>query len=109
MRRRRRPARSTGVAIAELYAHLERFTPSPVVALNRAVAIGFADGAAAGLAALDALPANELAEYHLYHVARADALARLGRDDEARSAYGAAIARTQNDAERAHLRAKLRD
>ncbi len=95
-------------AIAELYAHLERFTPSPVVALNRAVAIGLADGPAAGLAALDMLPAAELGEYHLYHVARADALARLGRADEARAAYEAAIARTQNDAERAHLRTKLR-
>jgi RNA polymerase sigma-70 factor (ECF subfamily) len=94
-------------AIAELYEHLEQLAPSPIVALNRAVAIGFARGPQAGLAALDALPAESLASYHPYHVARADALARLGRDAEARAAYDAAIARTQNDAERAHLRAKL--
>jgi RNA polymerase sigma-70 factor (ECF subfamily) len=95
-------------AIAELYEHLERLAPSPVVALNRAVAIGFAHGAQAGLTALDALPAESLAGYHPYHVARADALARLGRSADARAAYEIAIARTQNDAERGHLRAKLR-
>ena len=93
--------------IAELYGHLERMTPSPVVALNRAVAIGFAQGPAAGLAALDALPQDTLAAYHLYHVARADALARLGRTAEARAAYETALARTQNAPEQAYLRAKL--
>jgi RNA polymerase sigma-70 factor, ECF subfamily len=93
--------------IAELYAHLERMTPSPIVSLNRAVAVGFAHGPAAGLAALDALPADALADYHHYHVARADALERLGRNDEARAAYRAALERTQNAAEKAYLRAKL--
>jgi RNA polymerase sigma-70 factor, ECF subfamily len=96
-------------AIAELYDHLERFTPSPVVALNRAVATGFADGPAAGLAALDALPREQLAAYHLYHVARADALRRLGRTAEAREAYAAALEQTQNGAEQTYLRAKLRE
>jgi RNA polymerase sigma-70 factor (ECF subfamily) len=94
-------------AIAELYGHLEQLAPSPVVALNRAVAIGFARGPQAGLGALDALPAEALASYHPYHVARADALSRLGRATEARAAYRAAIERTQNAAEAAHLRAKL--
>lgn len=94
-------------AIAELYAHLEHVAPSPVVALNRAVAVGFAHGPEAGLGALDALRAEELADYHFYHVARADALSRLGRTDEARNAYEAALARTQNDAERSHLRSKM--
>jgi RNA polymerase sigma-70 factor, ECF subfamily len=94
-------------AIAELYAHLERIAPSPVVALNRAVAIGFARGPQAGLGALDELRTDELAGYHFYHVARADALSRLGRTAEARTAYEAAIARTQNDAERSHLRAQM--
>jgi RNA polymerase sigma-70 factor (ECF subfamily) len=94
-------------AIAELYGHLEQLVPSPVVALNRAVAIGFARGPQAGLGALDALPAEALASYHPYHVARADALSRLGRAAEARAAYRAAIERTQNAAEAAHLRAKL--
>ena len=94
-------------AIVELYGHLERMTPSPIVSLNRAVAIGFADGPAAGLAALDALPRETLGEYHHYHVARADALGRLGRTSEARAAYHAALERTQNAAERAHLQSKL--
>ncbi|MBV8581426.1 MAG: RNA polymerase sigma factor [Candidatus Eremiobacteraeota bacterium] len=94
-------------AVAELYGHLERFTPSPVVALNRAVAIGFADGPAAALAALDALPRETLVPYHHYHVARADALERLGRGDEARASYAAALERAQNAAERAYLRTKL--
>ncbi len=94
-------------SIAALYAHLERMTPSPVVALNRAVAIGYADGPAAGLAALDALPQDALADYHLYHVARADALARLGRTAEARAAYQAALTGTLNAAERAYLRSKV--
>ncbi|HEX3463091.1 MAG TPA: sigma-70 family RNA polymerase sigma factor [Candidatus Elarobacter sp.] len=95
--------------IAELYGHLDRMAPSPVVALNRAVAIGFADGPLAGLAALDALPREALESYHLYHVARADVLARLERSTEARAAYRAALALTQNAAEQAYLRAKLRE
>ena len=94
-------------AIVELYGHLERMTPSPVVALNRAVAIGYADGPAAGLAALEALPPDSLASYLFYHVARADAFTRLGRTADARAAYEAAIARSQNAAEQAYLRAKL--
>jgi RNA polymerase sigma-70 factor (ECF subfamily) len=93
--------------IAELYGHLARMTPSPVVALNHAVAIGFADGPAAGLAALDALPREALGDYRHYHVARADALDRLGRTSEARAAYHAALECTQNAAERAHLQSKL--
>jgi len=81
--------------------------PSPVIALNHAVATGFADGPAAGLAALDALPREALAEYPFYHVARADVLARLGRSAEARDAYQAALACTQNAAEQAYLRGRL--
>ncbi|MEA2719062.1 MAG: polymerase sigma-70 factor, subfamily [Candidatus Eremiobacteraeota bacterium] len=94
--------------IAELYGHLERMTPSPIVSLNRAVATGFARGPAAGLAALDALPHDALADYHPYHVARADALSRLGRPADAAESYRSAIAFTQNAAERSHLRTKLR-
>lgn len=93
--------------IAELYGHLERMTPSPVVALNRAVATGFAHGPAAGLAALDALPQDVLADYHLYYVARADALTRLGRSAEACEAYRAALSRTQNTTVQAYLRSKI--
>jgi RNA polymerase sigma-70 factor (ECF subfamily) len=95
--------------IAELYGHLERMTPSPIVSLNRAVAIGFAYGPTAGLAALDALPQDALAAYHPYHVARADALTRLGRPVDARDAYRSALARTQNAAEQGYLRAKLHE
>jgi RNA polymerase sigma-70 factor (ECF subfamily) len=93
-------------AIVALYEHLERLTPSPIVSLNRAVAIGFARGPAAGLAAIDALSSDVLAAYHLYHVARADALERLGRTGDARTAYEAALARTENATERIYLRAK---
>lgn len=94
-------------AMVELYDHLERMTPSPIVSLNRAVAVGFAHGPAAGLTALDALPHDALAAYHPYHVARGAALDRLGRTDEARDAYRAALARTQNVAEQTYLRSKL--
>ena len=95
--------------IAELYAHLERVAPSPVIALNRAVATGFADGPAAGLAVLDTLPQETLAAYHLYHVARAHTLTRLARTGEAQEAYRTALALTHNAAEQAYLRAKLRE
>jgi RNA polymerase sigma-70 factor (ECF subfamily) len=90
-----------------LYGGLLSLAPSPVVALNRAVAVGFAEGPAAGLAALDALPAGELADYHLYHVARADALRRLERPAEARRAYATAYGLTRNPHEQAFLRAKI--
>ena len=74
--------------------------PSPVVALNRAVAVAEVDGPAAALALVDAL---DLDRYHLFHAIRADLLERLGRHDEAAEAYDAAIARTDNAAERAFL------
>lgn len=94
-------------ALVDLYGGLVRLAPSPVVALNRAVAVGFAEGPQAGLAALDALQSEELAEYHLYHVARADALRRLERTSEARLAYAHALRLARNPHEQAFLRAKL--
>jgi RNA polymerase sigma-70 factor (ECF subfamily) len=94
-------------AIVALYGNLEALTPSPVIALNRAVAIGFAAGPAAGLAALDALPRAALDEYHPFHAARADALRRLGRDAEADAAYASAIRRTANLAEQRYLRSRM--
>lgn len=95
-------------AIVNIYTHLEELMPSPIVSLNRVVAISFARGPADGLEALDALGDDELLEsYHLYHVARADALAKLGRGAEAVGAYQAAIHRTQSAVERSYLRAKL--
>jgi RNA polymerase sigma-70 factor (ECF subfamily) len=76
------------------------FDPSPVVALNRAVAVAELEGAAAGLVALDGLP---LESYYLFHAVRADLLRRLGRLPEAATAYGAALERTHNEAERSFL------
>ena len=77
--------------IVTLYDALLAAQPSPVVAQNRAIAVGFRDGWAAGLAALDALDAPTLNDYYLLPAARADFLRRLGRDDEARHAYLAAL------------------
>jgi RNA polymerase sigma-70 factor (ECF subfamily) len=90
--------------IVALYDQLYALRPSPVVALNRAVAIGERDGAAAGLAALAALDASPLNEYQPYHTARADLLARAGQRDDAVAAYDRAIELTSNPAERDFLR-----
>jgi RNA polymerase sigma-70 factor (ECF subfamily) len=91
--------------ILALYDQLLALGPSPVVALNRAVAIAEVDGPAAGLALVDAL---DLDGYHVFHAVRADLLVRLGRDAEAAAAYDAAIAATGNAAERRFL-ARRRD
>jgi RNA polymerase sigma-70 factor, ECF subfamily len=94
--------------ILALYGVLGTVWPSPVVALNRAVAVGFAEGAEAGLAALDALAGErQLAGYGYFPAARADFLRRLGRIEEARSAYEEALALTGNTVERAFLAARL--
>jgi RNA polymerase sigma-70 factor, ECF subfamily len=90
--------------IVTLYDHLLAIAPSPVAALNRAVAVAEVDGAEAGLALVEAL---DLDGYHLQHAIRADLLRRLGRDVDAAAAYEAAIARTENDAERAFLERRL--
>jgi len=88
--------------IAALYAELQRYDGSPVVAVNRAVAVGFADGPRAGLALLDAAAADErLARYQPLHAARAELLAQAGEDADA--AYARAIELTGNEAERAAL------
>jgi RNA polymerase sigma-70 factor, ECF subfamily len=89
--------------IAALYDQLTRFDPSPIVALNRAVAIAELDGPEVALAIVDGLP---LSTYHAWHATRAELLRRLGRSAEARSAYDAAVAATQNSAERAYLSRK---
>ena len=96
--------------IVGLYDLLMRRWPSPVVALNRAVAIGFATGPAAGLAALDALGASpELAGYGYLAAARADFLRRLGRTGEARLAYEEALLLTGNAVEREFLATRLEE
>jgi RNA polymerase sigma-70 factor (ECF subfamily) len=89
--------------IVVLYDQLLAMRPNPVVALNRAVAIGERDGAPAGLAALDALDAEALAGYQPFHAARADLLARIGRRDDACAAYDRAIALSANRTEREFL------
>jgi len=86
--------------IAALYNQLYAVSPSPIVALNRAVAIAELDGPEVALAEVDRLP---LSSYHPWHATRADLLRRLGRTDDARAAYDAALALTDNEAERAHL------
>ena len=86
--------------IATLYTRLSELTPSPVVALNRAVAVAELDGPEVALAEVDRLA---LTGYHAWHATRADLLRRLGRSAEARAAYDEAIAATENPAERAYL------
>lgn len=94
--------------IAALYGELARYVPSPVVELNRVVASGMAYGPLAALALLDEPElAAELGAYHLYHAARADFLRRGGYRDEARAAYGRALALCQNRAERTFLTRRL--
>jgi RNA polymerase sigma-70 factor (ECF subfamily) len=95
------PAVTDWWQILRLYDQLLAISPSPVVALNRAVAVAEVEGPDAALAVVDGL---DLGGYHLFHAIRADLLRRLGRDAEAAAAYEAAIARTQNAAERDFLR-----
>jgi RNA polymerase sigma-70 factor, ECF subfamily len=86
--------------VLALYDQLVRLDPSPIVRLNRAVAVAELDGPEAGLAELGGLP---LEGYHAFHAARADLLRRLGRAAQARAAYDRAVALTGNTAERAYL------
>jgi predicted RNA polymerase sigma factor len=91
-----------------LYDALLQVSPSPIVALNRAVAVGMAHGPAAGLQALDALAAEAaLANYHLLPSVRADLLTKLGRFAEAREELQRALAMTENRREQDLLTAKL--
>jgi RNA polymerase sigma-70 factor (ECF subfamily) len=95
--------------IVALYNQLLRIHPSPVVHLNRAVAIAMRDGPEAGLAHIDALLAHgELANYYLAHSARAEMYRRLGRTAEARSAYEKALVLTQQEPERQFLQERIR-
>lgn len=94
--------------IVGLYDRLLSLDPSPVVALNRAAAVAMAEGAERGLAQIDDLAATgALHGYHLLPAARADLLRRLGRFEEAASAYQQALSLTRNDAERRFLEARL--
>ena len=106
-------AESTAVTdwrqIVALYDRLLRIHPSPVVQLNRAVAVAMCDGPEAGLTLIDAvLEHGELANYYLAHSARADMYRRLGRTAEARSSYEKALALTQQEPERQFLQERIR-
>jgi RNA polymerase sigma-70 factor (ECF subfamily) len=90
--------------IAALYEELLRIWPSPVVALNRAVAVAMSDGPEKGLSLL-----VEIDGYYLYHATRADFLRRLGRGAEAAEAYRRAIELTENNVEREYLKGRLRE
>jgi RNA polymerase sigma-70 factor (ECF subfamily) len=96
--------------IVRLYNILAKAEPSPVVALNRAVAIAMRDEPDAGLAIIDALLSEGmLADYRFAHSARADLLRRLGRTSEARAAYEQALALTEQEPERRFLERRLRE
>jgi len=94
--------------IAQLYGELAKYLPTPVVQLNRAVATAFADGPLAGLMLLDQLGLDKaLANYHLFHAARADLLRRLNLREEAAGEYRQALGLCQNEAEQHYLRKRL--
>ncbi len=96
--------------IVGLYDVLLRADPSPVVELNRAVAVAMRDGPLAGLVLIDAILARgDLADYHLAHAARADLCRRLGRTAEARSSYARALGLTKQEPERRFLERRLRE
>jgi len=105
-----RPEDTDWRQIVRLYDLLERVQPSPIVSLNRAVAVAMADGPQSGLALVDALAATEdLANYHLLHATRADLLRRLGFSVEAAKSYLQALALVTNDSERRYLERRLRE
>jgi RNA polymerase sigma-70 factor (ECF subfamily) len=94
--------------IAALYQELLRISPSPVVALNHAVAVAMSDGLEPGLAEMERVgESGGLEQYYLYHSARADILRRLGRKAEAASAYQEALQRATNKVEQDYLRHRL--
>jgi RNA polymerase sigma-70 factor (ECF subfamily) len=97
-----RPEDTDWPQIATLYRGLKAMWPSPVIELNRAVAVAMADGPDAGLALMDPL-ADELDRYHLFHAARADLLRRSGRTGEAELAYRRALELVTNPVERRYL------
>jgi RNA polymerase sigma-70 factor (ECF subfamily) len=94
--------------IVRLYDLLERLDQSPIVSLNRAVAIAMVDGPQVGLALIDAL-AGDLDGYHLFHAARADLLRRIGSSADAAKSYGRALALVTNESERRFLERRLHE
>ena len=105
-----RPEDTDWPQIVQLYDLLERVQPSPVVSLNRAVAVAMVDGPQPALELVEALAAtSDLDNYHLLHAARADLLRRLGSLDEAAKSYTRALALVTNDSERRFLERRLRE
>ena len=102
--------RTDWVRVAELHARLGRLRPSPVVELNRAVAVGLSEGPERGLVLVEGLAERgDLDRYHLLHATRADMLRRLGRGPEAAVAYRRALELATNPVERAFLERRLRE
>ena len=104
-----RPEDTDWPQIVRLYDVLERVQGSPVVALNRAVAVAMAESPQRGLEIIDALAAGDLADYHLLHSARADLLRRSGSPEEAAKSYQRALSLVTNDRERRFLERRLRE
>jgi RNA polymerase sigma-70 factor (ECF subfamily) len=101
-------AQTDWAQIVGLYDVLVRVVPSPVVELNRAVAVAMRDGPAAGLELVDEILARgQLADYHLAHATRADLCRRLGRKDDARSSYQLALSNARQEPERRFLERRL--
>jgi RNA polymerase sigma-70 factor (ECF subfamily) len=96
--------------IVQIYDLLERIQPSPVISLNRAVAVAMVNGPQPALVIIDRLAAeNDLDNYHLMHAARADLLRRIGSSEEAAKSYKRALALVTNDSERRFLQRRLRE
>ncbi len=106
--RAEKPENTDWQRISSLYGELERIHPSPVVSLNRSVAVAMADGPAKGIELLEGL-ADELAEYHLFHATRADFLRRLGETTEAAKSYARALDLATNESERRFLESRLKE
>ena len=104
------PEQTNWTRIVQLYDLLSQIQPSPIVALNRAVAVAMADSPARGLELIDVLASNgKLEQYHLLHAARADLLRRLGDNPAAAQSYGRALALTSNESERRYLARRLHE
>jgi RNA polymerase sigma-70 factor (ECF subfamily) len=104
------PGDTNWTEIVRLYDQLERIQPTPIVSLNRAVALAMASGPRAGLAVIDQLAAaDDLNDYHLLYAARADLLRRLGSREEAAKSYQQALSLATNESERRFLERRLRE
>jgi RNA polymerase sigma-70 factor (ECF subfamily) len=103
------PSETDWHEIAAIYQELLRLTPSPIVALNHAVAVAMSEGLERGLAQIDQVGVSgRLEDYHLFHAARADILRRLGRKSESAEAYAAALKLVTNKVEQEYLRDRMK-